>query len=309
MRLAAPALTAALLAPAAALAQPPQVCQTMISQVAQTIPDQTDTSDAAEQLNVSEEQLEAALAALDAARIVKDTDTGGCLTMVNAARTVLARGSAAIPEGARPVTDLEGWNYKALYENAWRANAVMDAPVYNPDGQEVGEVEDIVMRPDGTLTGLIVEANGFLDIGDQHVRVAWDEVRFRGEGQRGVVAPLDKGNVAEAGLFEDDVEIGAQRVRMSALLNETVRLKTGAPYGYVYDVLVTDGKVKATVLRPDIAYAGRREPFAAPYYAYEYGFSPGYDFYLLPYDREQLERVEGFDVEKVGQPGEKAQTQ
>ena len=185
----------------------------------------------------------------------------------------------------------------------------MDASVHNEDGQEVGEVEDIIMRPDGTLTGLIVEANGFLDIGDQHIRVAWDKVTFRENGERRVVAPVDKGNVAEAGLFEDDVEIGEQRVRMSALLNETVRLKTGEPYGYIYDVLVTDGKVRATVLRPDIAYAGRREPFAAPYYAYEFGFSPGYDFYLLPYDREQLDRVEGFDVEKVGQTGGQAQTQ
>lgn len=309
MRLAATAITAALLAPGMALAQPPQACGTMIEQVDQRIPGQGDGTNAAQQLNLSEQQLEAARTALDAARTLRETDPGGCLTMVNAARTVLARGRAGMPEDATAVRDLRDWNYQALYEDSWRADTVMDAPVHNEAGEEVGEVEDIIMEPDGTLIGLIVEAGGFLDIGDQHIQVAWENVRIGRNGDHRVVAPLDKENVGGASLFAEDGETDQQRVRMSSLLNETVRLQGGEPYGYVYDVLIADGKVKATVMRPDVAYTGRREPFAAPYYAYQYGYSPGHDFYLLPYDREQLDSLEGFDIERVGGNEEQAQTQ
>lgn len=309
MRLSASAFAAAVLAPAAALAQPAEpVCQNMIDQVARMIPNLGETPNAAEKLNVSEEQLEAALAALDAARLVKDTDTGGCLTMVNAARTVLARGQSAIPEDARAITDLEGWAYEPLYKGARRANALMDTAVYNPDGQEVGQVEDIIMTPDGTLTAIVLEAGGFLDIGDRHFRVPWKHVEFR-EGEDDLIAPLDKATAKDTSLFDNEVPLRQQEVRLSALLNETVRLKSGQPYGYVYDAVIRDGQITATVVRPDVAYAGRQDPFAAPYNAYEYGFSPGYDFYLLPYDREQLARLEGFDLQRVGARDGEGQTQ
>ena len=314
MRLAATVLTAALLAPATGLAQTPQpICQNMIDRVAQLLPDLGATPDAAEKMNLTEEQLEAVLASLDAARIVKDTDPGGCLTLVNAARTLMLRGQAAIPEDAQTITDLRGWSYQPLYDESWRANAVIDAPVHDRQGNEVGEVEDILMHPDGTLTAIIVEAGGFLDIGDQHMRVAWEEIEFRREDAFHVVAPITRENLGEFSLFEEDGEVRQSEVRITSLLNETVRLKTGQPYGYVYDALIREGQVKATVMRPDVAYAGRREPFAAPYYAYELGYSPGYDFYLLPYESEQLTRLEGFDIERVrspeGQGGSGTQTQ
>lgn len=62
-----------------------------------------------------------------------------------------------------PVTDLE------------------DRDVINFRGENLGEVEQVVTNPDGTISGLVVGVGGFWGIGDKDVFVPADEVQVSGD--------------------------------------------------------------------------------------------------------------------------------
>lgn len=315
MRLYALMLTTALVAPALAHAETTKsktMCQTMIDRTANRIPTSSQTSEPAKKLGLTKEQLQATQAALDAARTLKDKDQSGCLTMVNAARKMLSRGDGAAGLGTPlAVIDLKVWEYDPLYKKTWRADALIDQTAYNKKGEEVGEVHDILVSPDGTVNAIIVEGGGFLDIGDSHVRVKWEDVTLREGVDRGVIVPLEKERMTDFSLFDDDEKAaprdGENLVRLSTMLGQTVRLQNGEVYGYVDDFLVSDGKIKSTLLRPDIGYGISPAPYATPYYAYDYGYSPGYDFYVIPYDRSQLSELKAFDKEKVKGPSNESE--
>lgn len=86
----------------------PSDCRQRIEGVADKIPDLRNNPDAAAEMGLREEQLQAALAALDAARIVA-FDSGRCDTMVEAAEAMLERSEETLsttPDG--PARDAMG---------------------------------------------------------------------------------------------------------------------------------------------------------------------------------------------------------
>ncbi|QUS37292.1 PRC-barrel domain-containing protein [Falsirhodobacter algicola] len=62
----------------------------------------------------------------------------------------------------------------------WNATPSYDA--VSDDWNDIGEVDDIVMSPDGKLVGLAVETGGWLDIGDDTVLLSLKDVRFVKDG-------------------------------------------------------------------------------------------------------------------------------
>lgn len=64
-------------------------------------------------------------------------------------------------------------------ENAtdMRADKLIGTSVYNTEGEEVGEVEDIVFDKDGKIVGVVLKVGGMLGIGGKSVGIKWDEVR------------------------------------------------------------------------------------------------------------------------------------
>lgn len=302
------ALAACALA-APALAQPRDADRPAADPACTAMTDRTETrSDAVgdDALGLSDARREAARETLAAARKLADADAGGCLTPVNAASALLARGMSAMPEDTVAVVELRAWDYGPLYEDGWRVRAMMDSPACDEQGEEIGEVEDLLMRADGTITAAVIEGGGMLDIGDSHVRVPWDQVVMRPAGDGGgVTVPLTDEGLTDYSLFGDDrdtPQIRPRELRVSTLPNEPVRLREGEAYGFVEDALVVDGRVAATVLRPDVAWRGRRGMPATPFVGYPYGYGTGYGYYVVPYDRAQLEALEDFDLEKVMGP-------
>ena len=66
-------------------------------------------------------------------------------------------------------------------EAAVLTTAMIGWPVYGRDGEEVGEVEHVVVRQDtGAVDGVLVEVGGFLgtSLGGRLVRVDLDELRI-----------------------------------------------------------------------------------------------------------------------------------
>lgn len=58
---------------------------------------------------------------------------------------------------------------------------IEDRQVVNLQGQQVGEVEDVVVSEDGSETGLVVSVGGFWDIGDKDIYVDLDDVAMRAD--------------------------------------------------------------------------------------------------------------------------------
>ncbi|MBU2360070.1 MAG: PRC-barrel domain-containing protein, partial [Alphaproteobacteria bacterium] len=68
------------------------------------------------------------------------------------------------------------------YDTVMNADVTTDAltgtEVYGPDDKEVGEIGDLVMGTDGTVTDVIVDVGGFLGLGEKPVSIAFDSVQI-----------------------------------------------------------------------------------------------------------------------------------
>jgi sporulation protein YlmC with PRC-barrel domain len=209
---------------------------------------------------------------------------------------------ASLQEGI----DITTWDQAALYKG-WSAEALLDTKVLGENGEEVGEVENIVVGPDGKVQKIIVESGGFLDIGDTHLSVAWDQAEI-GPQIETVTVPVNKENVADFSLFGDDnvSTSGPRAWRVTELIDDYVTLQGGEGYGYVDDAIFDEeGQLQAVVVTPDVA-RGTPGYYAYPYASSSYGgyeYDPGLDVYELPYARDQVMGLEPFDYEVLEEEG------
>ena len=225
-------------------------------------------------------------------------------------------GKAPAPiAGEKTRIDLGQWEYEELYRSGWRAGQLIGANVIGQSGEEIGNVENIMIGPDGKVLSIIAEIGGFLDIGDTHVNVPWNEVRFT-SGTESVKVPLTEENLDQYSLFGDEEQLGrgaASRIhrlddpatgprvwRATELTGDYVRLQGGEAYGYVDDLIFNrDGTLRAVSVTRDVGY-GEAGPYAYPYYGYGYGaFDPGLDYYGLPYAEGEVAEVEPFEYEEM----------
>ena len=52
-----------------------------------------------------------------------------------------------------------------------RASKLLKQKVYNESGQKIGEVDDLVIAPDGSLSAAVVEVGGFLGVAKHRVAI------------------------------------------------------------------------------------------------------------------------------------------
>ena len=56
-------------------------------------------------------------------------------------------------------------------ENTILANDLIGINVYSPDGESIGEVDNLIVNLDGTVDGVVIGVGGFLGIGEKDVAV------------------------------------------------------------------------------------------------------------------------------------------
>ncbi|WP_137391205.1 PRC-barrel domain-containing protein [Rhodoligotrophos defluvii] len=212
-----------------------------------------------------------------------------------------------------PVLVLEDWSYNPLYSSGWSAERLMEADVIGTTGDEIGDVENLIVSDKGKVLGIIAEVGGFLDIGDTHLFIPWGEVSVSPDLDRVTVpvteenaedyslfkwSQLEKGQTGQTRVVEDDLQTGPRIWKATELLNDDAYLNDDIGYGYVSDLIfTTDGNLHAVVVSADAAYGGGY--YAYPYYGYGYGWAPGSPYYDLGYDREEIATLERFDYDKL----------
>lgn len=192
--------------------------------------------------------------------------------------------------------DLVAWNPERDFENGWTAQGLFGTPVYGEQGEDIGEVENLVVGSDAQIEEIIVEAGGIWDIGDTHLSVSWDQVKLAPNFER-VTVPVNEENVEDFSLFDEDDEVqtGQRAWRATELMNDYVSLQDYVGYGMVQDLLFSqNGELTAVIVYPDVGY-GVGGPYAYPYYGYGRGFDPGSDYYQLPYTRNEIAELGPFD--------------
>jgi sporulation protein YlmC with PRC-barrel domain len=81
------------------------------------------------------------------------------------------------------------------------AEKFMGKDVYGANGEDVGDLENLLIGPDGRVRAAIVEFGGFLGIGTNKVAVPWDQLQITGDR---VVTNLTKEQVRTMPRWEKD---------------------------------------------------------------------------------------------------------
>ena len=216
--------------------------------------------------------------------------------------TLIAAGIAtAITAGigaaqAQDVIPLSEWNEMDM-SSGWSAQQIINIPVRGSEGEEIGEVENIVIGPEGDVQSIILEVGGFLDIGDTHFAVPWDDVEVSGDGPiEYVTVPVTEDNYDQFDISwsAGDVNTGPREFRATELIGDYATLGGEESAGYVNDMLFdADGKLQSVVVNQSATMGGGYRAY--PYYGYESGFDPGMDNYDMPYTQDEVGELEPFD--------------
>jgi sporulation protein YlmC with PRC-barrel domain len=218
----------------------------------------------------------------------------GTAAMAQEAVTPETTGSVgkAVRDGNMSLLGTEADNFPVASRDemyrGWRANELLDENVYGPNGNEIGEVEDIIIGTDGKILSIVVEGGGFLEIGDARWRIPWKDVTARANGE-GVQVPMTEETAENFGLYDrpDWVATGPREFRLSELLGDRAVSRVGYSAGYINDAVFTqDGKLAGVLVNPGTRPYGL---YAYPWYGYGYGWDPGLGYYALPVtDIDQL---------------------
>ena len=200
-----------------------------------------------------------------------------------------AQGAAATQ--ARGGTDIKAWNQSEL-RGGISANRLVGMDVRGQNGNSIGEVQHVLVDKQGKVAGVVIESGGFMNIGDTHFRIPWDQARFSRDMDHVVVAMTEKqAEQWSEKRARERVRTGAGEFRLSDLRDDGVTLRDGTRYGQIEDVILSrDGHVKAVIVDRRFGPGGH---FAYPFHAVTFDFDR--NTAALGYDRNQVSDMRPFD--------------
>lgn len=89
----------------------------------------------------------------------------------------------------------------------WFASDYIGSPVYDANGEEVGEVDELVVDQNGTVVAVIIGVGGFLAVGDKDIAVPLVAARLVDrEGNPRVVTDYTRADLERAPAFSRDTD-------------------------------------------------------------------------------------------------------
>ncbi|PWR22085.1 PRC-barrel domain-containing protein [Zavarzinia compransoris] len=128
---------------------------------------------------------------------MRKTITAAALAAILAGAAVPALAAETLSPAAPPAAASES---AIGSTSAIRANDLIGAEVTNAVGEKVGEVTDLVIGENNTVSAAIISVGGFLGVGDKQVAISLAEL---------TVTPIDRGEVR--------VQIAATAEQLKAL--------------------------------------------------------------------------------------------
>ncbi|MBS9405537.1 PRC-barrel domain-containing protein [Halomonas sp. TRM85114] len=218
------------------------------------------------------------------------------------------------------VRSIDEWSYAPIYEQGgFRAEKMLEAKVFGTQGAEIGEIGNIILDQKNQVLSVIAEVGGMWDSGDRHVSVPWDEAVV---SEDGVKVPVHQDNVEEFNIFrefdeayvykqeldrtkavEEDVAVGPRTWKITDILHDYVKMKDGTDYGIITDaIFARDGVIQAIIVKPANTETVQG-PRAYPFYGYPEAWRPGDTHYILPFAKEDIEKLPVFEYEKYKRAG------
>lgn len=73
-------------------------------------------------------------------------------------------------------------SFYQLQTGDMRASRLIGMTVYNDANENIGDINEIVLRPDGKVAAVIIGVGGFLGLGERDVAVPFDQVKMTADG-------------------------------------------------------------------------------------------------------------------------------
>ena len=63
-----------------------------------------------------------------------------------------------------------------------RTSKLVGSKVYNNADENIGSIEDIILKPDGSMDEVVLSVGGFLGMGDKYVAVPFSDLKITRDG-------------------------------------------------------------------------------------------------------------------------------
>lgn len=91
----------------------------------------------------------------------------------------------AAPPVAVPVAEPIDGQIVAQGEDTLLAQDMIGLPVYSATGESIGDVNDVIIKHDGTVEGIVIGVGGFLGVGEKDVAFELDKLTLEGSDAEG----------------------------------------------------------------------------------------------------------------------------
>lgn len=139
-----------------------------------------------------------------------------CQTVVQTAEQMGDRYRQALEEGDTQEA-MRQWRGEYLgsavsvaeMEQPLRIDEILDADVRNMEDEDLGDIEDVVLGPDGKIEYVLIERGGFLGMGQEQVAVRWKDLKATPSPYRDtLILDVPEQALEQAPTVEDDARTG-----------------------------------------------------------------------------------------------------
>lgn len=193
----------------------------------------------------------------------------------------------------------------ALYAG-WRARQLIGQDVSWGDKRQLGKVRDVIVDRNGQAAAIMVETGDVSGIPDTVFRAPWRKVTLkRGDaGEMNVQLSSDWSRPDQGDQARSDVRTWPHEYRVSEVIGDNARLRTGYLFGYVTDVVFSrDGRVMAALVAPDTSETQGQQTGGGSVLAFSFQgrttgqWDPGSSYFGLPAVSPEGARQAGLEIE------------
>jgi hypothetical protein len=139
-----------------------------------------------------------------------------CQTVVQTAEQMGDRYRQALEEGDTQEAMRE-WRGEYLgsaigvaeMEQPLRVDEILGADVRNMEDEDLGDIEDVVLGPDGKVQYVLIERGGFLGMGQEQVAVRWQDLKATPSPYRDtLILDVSEQTLEQAPTVEEDARTG-----------------------------------------------------------------------------------------------------